>query len=476
MRWSEQDAPSGRGEGDEGGAAADLVLRGGVVRALDAAGSRAEALAVRGGRIAAVGDDATVSALIGAGTRVVELAGRAVLPGINDSHLHASWLGARWPRTVFGEADPGAAPQDPLVSNRAERREAILRAGRLLAQLGITSYTEPGIGPGEDDGDTGCFHSEAIGIYRELADRGELLQRVTLLELHGILDGPSDVETVLAGIRSRAAAAPEADPAWFAIPGVKIFGDLIPLTRQAWTARSYDDGGHGDLLVRGDTLEQRAERLAEMLRAAHAAGLQVGLHATGDRTIGLALDAFAAAAAEPGAPSVRELGHVVIHGDLATPEQLRRMGDLGVWLNAQPGIAARTGEWLASRMGEGVAAEAWDYGAALDAGVLVLSSDAPVLDFDWRRGVADADARVLASGGADAGDADARLLALLRAYTAVPAEQDRAAAWKGTIEPGKVADLVVLGRDPFAVGAAGLPEVPVELTVLDGRVVFERAG
>ncbi|WP_449280946.1 amidohydrolase [Leucobacter sp.] len=455
---------------------ADLVLRGGAVLVMDAAGGRAEAVAVQRGRIAAVGSDAEIASWIGEGTRVVELDGRAVLPGINDSHLHGAWLGARWPHTFFNAPDPEAAAgvSGTLAGTRAERRAAILRTGEMLAASGITSYTEPGIGPGEDDGETGCFHSEVIDVYRELAAEGALLQRVTLLALYGVLDGPSDVETVLRGIAERAAAAPEGDPTWFAVPGVKLFGDLIPLSRQAWTDRPYDDGTHGDLLVRGASIEQKAARLAEMIRAAHLAGLQIGLHATGDRTIQLALDAIAEAAAMPGAPAAGQPGHVIIHGDLATEAQVRRMAELGVWLNAQAGIAAATEGWLASMMGAETAASAWAYGAALDAGVLVLSSDAPVLGFDWRRGIADADSRIVRMGGAASPEAAReRLHGLLRAYTAVPAEQDRAGSWKGTVEAGKVADLVVLGRDPFDVGAAGLPEVPIELTVLDGRVVFE---
>lgn len=456
---------------------ADLVLRGGTVRVMDVAGSRAEAVAVSSGRIVAAGSDAEIEAWIGDGTRVIDLRGRAVLPGINDSHLHAAWLGARWPHTFFGAPDPEAAAQvsGTLAADRAARRAAILRAGRMLAELGITSYTEPGIGPGEDDGETGCFGSEVLDVYRELAASGELLQRVTMLALYGVLDGPCDVETVLAGVRDRAAADPEADSEWLNVPGIKLFGDLIPLSRQAWTERAYDDGTHGDLLVRGDSIEQRAERFAEMVRAAHAAGLQLGVHATGDRTIQLVLDAIAEAAAAPGAPTSRELGHVIIHGDLATPAQVRRMAEMGVWLNAQPGIAATTRDWLASMMGAEAADEAWQYREALDAGVLVLSSDAPILNFDWRQWIADADSRIVAmGGGVDAASARDRLHRLLRGYTAVPAAQDRAASWKGTVEAGKVADLVVLDRDPFEAGAAGLPSVAVDLTVLDGRVVFER--
>ena len=459
-------------------AVADLVLRGGAVHVLDAAGARAEAVAVVGGRIARVGSESEIEGWIGERTRVVELRGRAVIPGINDSHLHAAWLGARWPHTFFGAADPEAASRvsGALVTSREERRAAILRAGSLLAELGITSYTEPGIGPGEDEGETGCFTSDVLEAYRELAAEGALRQRVTMLALYGILDGPSELGVVLAGIAERAEAPAEPDPRWLNLTGVKIFGDLIPMTRQAWTEHSYDDGSHGALLVEGDSIEDRAANLAAMVRATHLAGLQLGVHATGDRTIQLVLDALAAAEAEAGpeAGSVRELAHYVIHGDLATEAQLRRMGELGVRLNTQSGIAALTADWLAGVLGA-AAAEAWRIETALDAGVLVLSSDSPVLGFDWRRGIADAEARIVHAGGADdEASKRRRLHGLLRAYTAVAAEQDRAAAWKGTVEAGKAADLLVLARDPYEVGAAGLPEVEVDLTVLDGRVVFER--
>lgn len=455
------------------GTHAELVLRGGPVLVMNAAGDRAEAVAVSGGRIIAVGTEADVAPLVGDATRVIELDGRAVLPGINDSHLHATWLGARWPHTFFGGHVDGAQVEGVLAGDRAARRSAILRAGELLAGFGITSLTEPGIGPGEDHGETGCFGGEVIDIYRELAEAGELRQRVTLLGLYGILDGPSRLDVVAAGIAELVDAQGGSDPEWLRIAGIKIFGDLIPLSKHAWTSRPYDDGTHGGLLVEGETLEAQAEALREMVRAGHRAGLQVGVHATGDRTIQAVLDAVASAADEPGAAHPRDLGHYVIHGDLATPEQIARIAELGMWFNSQPGIAVATADWMAGVLGGDAAP--WPYADALAAGVLVLSSDAPILAPDWRRTVAAAEAWILRGGAsAEPDEASARLHALLRAHTAVPAEQDRAADWKGTVETGKVADLVVLAQDPFMVGAAGLPDVEIDLTVLDGNVVFER--
>ncbi len=483
------------------GADADVVLRGGVVHALDSAQTTGEAVAIRAGRILRVGSAAEVEATIGRGTRVIDLDGRAVLPGVNDSHLHATWLGAMWPRTVFGgdaegsgttgggaeggdapsagyagdagsEPVAGSDPHDtsdaaPLVSTREERRAAILRAGRLIASLGITSYTEPGLGPGEDGGATGCFGQDVTDAYVELEAEGALTARVTVLALFGVLDGPSSLSAVLDGLR--ALRRETVRPQRLRVAGVKVFADGIPPMLQAWTRHRYPDGSQGGLLVEGRDAGERAENLRAMILEANRLGLQVGVHATGDRTIDAVVDAVAEALEQ--VPT--ELRHYVIHGDLVTSAALARMAALGMGLNVQSGIAARTAPWLAGVLGDDVAASAWPIAAAQAAGVSVsLSSDAPILTPDWRQGIADADAWM---GAPAPGDERARMRALLHAYTTAPARQDGAESWKGSLEPGKVADLLVLGADPLRLAPAELPAVPVDLTVVDGAVVYDRA-
>lgn len=468
--------------------APDLVLVGGTVHRFDGA-PPATALAASAGRIVAVGTDDEVLDMVAPTTRVIDLAGRVVIPGINDSHLHATWLGQMWPGTLMGGMPGGAPlfaeePRDvgidglgsevapegapsmvPPLRTAGERRAAILRAAGLALSMGITSWTEPGLGAGENDGPTGVFGDSTIDQYRALAAAGELPIRVTVLSLFGLVDGPSTWEAFESGLASLDHSTPDASFLDFA--GVKIFADGIPPMHAAYTDRVYTSGARPDLLVAGADPADRERNLRRMVVAGHRAGLQVAVHATGDRAIEVFLDAVEAAQAERD----DDLGHYVIHGDMVRPDQLARMASLGVGYNTQAGIATRTAPMVDAALGAGAAQAFWPLGAALEAGVsLRLSSDAPVLSPDWRVQVAAADAWM-----GPAVDWRARMAALLAAYTVAAAEQDGASEWKGTITPGKVADLTVLDADPFELAPAELPGVAVEMTIVDGRIAFDRA-
>ncbi|MFE6995518.1 amidohydrolase [Microbacterium sp. NPDC057659] len=447
----------------ENGLTADLVLRGGRVHVLDIEDTRATAVAVTDGRIVAVGEDTDIAPLIGAATEVVELDGRAVLPGINDAHLHASWLGALWPRTVFGA--PHEPTTEPLSTTREQRRAALLRAAEVMSSLGITSYTEPGIGPGEDDGPTGCFGSEVLEVYRELAAKGALRQRVTLLLLFGLLDGTARTADVLDGIT--AADTTTADPRSLRIAGLKVFADGIPPMRGAYIHGTYVDGGHGELLLDGADDEERERRLHEIVRAAQRAGLQIAVHATGDRSIDVFVHAVGLAQDEHPA----DLRHYLVHADLLRDETIPALVRQGMGATLQAGIAEFTAEWAGSAFAGDDGPAMWPLAHLIRAGApFTLSSDAPVMAPDWRAELAAAD-RLLGA----ASDPVARLHDLLRRVTAVPAWQDHAEDWKGTVEVGKVADLVILSEDPDDVGAQGLPDIRIERTYLGGTVVFDAA-
>ncbi|MFF5839967.1 amidohydrolase [Streptomyces massasporeus] len=558
-----------------------LVLTGGQVLTVDAGFSVAEGVAVRGRDILAVGSDTEMRALAGPGTRIVELGGRTVLPGINDSHLHGAaygmtkppfaldvghpavrsladiaaavgraaagapageWIiGLGWDAGYLAEclADPGrfphrrdldaVAPDHPVcltdfsshmvwVNSEALRRcgidadtpappggvidrdpdgrpTGILResAGRLVqAELpaptpaqrrraiqgvirelhsrGITSYTEPGLGPGGAGSLFGGLSTDNWTAYADLAASGELQARVSVLLLPAPMGGcADDVRKGLAELRR-----PEsADPRLLRAIGVKIFADGVPPNRTAWMSEPYPDGGHGALCVHGDTPALQVHELREMIRLGHEAGFQLGVHVTGDRAIDLVVDAFLAANTAAPRPDAR---HYVIHGDFISPGSLAKLAAHGYGVNMNPAIKWTISDLMDEVVGPERSAYQWPVRSALDAGVRVCaSSDAPITEPDWRQGVASMMLRESKASGRPSGPEQCVPLAdALRAYTSTAAWQDFADDWKGTLEPGRAADLCVLDRPLLDLDPHEITEVRVDLTVFDGRVVFER--
>ncbi|GAB2980854.1 amidohydrolase [Streptomyces pseudoechinosporeus] len=557
-----------------------LILTGGRVLTVDADFTVAEAVAVCGREITAVGTAAEIAALAGPSTRVVDLVGRTVLPGINDSHLHGAayamtkppfaidvghpavrsiaeitevvrkaaeaagpgeWvIGLGWDPGYLAEclAEPGrlpsrsdldrAAPENPVcltdfsshmvwansaalrtagvdratepppggVIDRdpdgeptgilreaaqrfvqallpsptvAQRREAIRSLVSDLHARGITSYTEPGLGTGGSDTLFGGLSADNLTAYAELTAEGALRARVSVLLLPAAMGGSAaDVRKGLDELR----VPPSADERRLRVIGVKIFGDGVPPNRTAWMSEPYPEGGHGALCVHGGTPALQADELREMIRIAHEAGYQLGVHVTGDRAIDTVVDAFAAANEAAPRPDAR---HYVIHGDFISPESLAELAAHGYGVNMNPGIKWTISDLMDEIVGETRSAYQWPVRSAVQAGVAVCaSSDAPITEPDWRQGVAGMLLRESkASGRRSGADQCVGLADALRAYTINPARQDFAEDWKGSIEPGKVADLVVLDRDLTATDPHDITSVGIDLTVFDGEIVHE---
>ena len=558
---------------------AELAFIDGEVFTVDDDFTVTEAVAIADGKVLAVGSTADVRELIGPATRVVSLAGRAVLPGINDSHLHGCALGASLPprqldvsfpavRSIAGikrlvaeeaqrrppgepilgigwdtgylaecRADPRrqptrwdldeAAPAHPVflqdfsahaswvstawlqragvtgeetpppggVIPRDERgvlglflegaqglvqraippldaaavRECIATTIGYLHRLGITSYTEPGLGLGGDQLMRGAVGSVVFDTYERLARSGELACRLTVLWLPCSMTGSAaEMRRHLADLRLPA----DVDPRIMRLAGAKIFGDGIPPNKTAWMYEEYAGGATGSLCVHGDSHEERAIELAEMIRLAHEAGLQVGVHVTGDAAIDTVVAAFAKANARS---ARRDARHYVIHGDFTTPPALQRLAAGGFGLNMNPAIKWTISDLMDDMLGEQRSAWQWPVASALAAGVRVAaSSDAPVVRPDWRRGVSAMMLRESKATGRVSGpDQVVGLANAIRAYTAVPAWQDFAEDWKGTLQPGRAADRCVLGGSLRKASPRDIPDIPVDMTVFDGRVVHD---
>ncbi|WP_380282708.1 amidohydrolase [Kitasatospora purpeofusca] len=559
---------------------ADLVLVDGDVLTVDAGFRTAQALAVRDGVITAVGSTAAVLAHAGPATEVVNLRGRTVLPGINDSHLHGhawglnrpplaldlnfpvvrsiadvvaavaaaaraaapgEWIvGRGWDTGYLAECLDGsrampdradldaAAPDNPVcltdfsdhiawVNSAAlqaagigpgtepppggtidadpaghptgilreaaqgavqahiprpdehRRRAAITGAIAALHALGTTSYTEPGLGPGGESIMAGAMGSGALHTYLELARSGDLRARVSLLLLPAPMGG--GLADVRSGLAELAGISLEGvDPRRFNLLGVKLFADGVPPHRTAWMHDAYEGGGHGALCVHGSGPAVQAVELAAMIRAVHVAGHQLGVHVTGDRAIDTVTEAFAAAQrAHPRA----DARHYLIHGDFATPRSLALLAEHGYGVNMNPAIKWTISDLMDEVVGAERSGRMWPVRSALTAGVrLCASSDAPITEPDWRRGVASMLLRESKATGRTSGPQErVGLPEAVRAYTSAPAVQDFAEHWKGSLEPGKVADLCVLGGRLADTSPHDLPDLPIDLTLFDGQVV-----
>ena len=524
-------------------AVADLVLVNGDVLTMDPLRPRADGVAVVGDKIEAVGDAAEIKAWIGPHTRVVDLAGRAVSPGLVDGHCHlyelgrfldqidlrgaatpeevaarvkaaakgrgaGEWIRGRgwdqnlWPTKTFptrallddipqpvaleridghaywmngaalramklGPTDPPfgkivrdargeptgiLVDLDPLVEKAAPvdppdvRRRQILHAAEVALAAGITGIHEMGI----DD--------VTIGVYRQLAAEGKLPLRVwALLRATELIDE----------LPRRRAERDPTGTAFFVLGGVKLFADGALGSRGALLLEPYaDDPGNRGLEV---TSREALERGA---RNAKAGGWQLAVHAIGDRANRNVLDAFEAAGVGPNDRFRVE------HAQILSLADIPRFAKLGVIASMQPTHATSDMPWAEARVGRARLAGAYAWRSLLDAkAVVVGGSDFPVEEVPIRNGIAAAVSRQDRTGKPEGGWLPEQRVTLdeaLRMFTVAPAFASFQEARRGRIVPGFVADLTVFDRALFP-DAAALYATEVDLTIVGGRVAYERS-
>ena len=328
-----------------------------------------------------------------------------------------------------------------------------LRAGLALANRhGIVSIVEASAGP------------DLLDAYAALDRSGELSVRV-LASLHVDTGRGTSEAARLAGLRRRYAGARlEATAA-------KIFADGVMEPHTAALLEPYVDrpGDRGRPLLEPEAFDGLAVALDR-------AGFQIHVHAIGDRAVRMSLDAFEAAGRANG---FRDMRHHIAHLELVDPDDIPRFRKLGaaanfqaLWAYADPYITELTLPIL------GPARSRWLYpiaSVAATGAVIAGGSDWSVSSLNPLEAIEVA----LTRRGPDDPPGEpwipeerVDLETMLRAYTVSGAWLAREEGSRGTLEPGKAADLVVLDRDPFAVTPDGISEIRVLLTLLDGREVF----
>lgn len=527
-----------------------LALVDGRVWTGDHARPWAEAIAVSGERIVAVGSSAEIRALVGPGRRVVELGGRLVVPGFMDSHTHfigggfgllsvdlryasspqeftrlvaeharklppgrwmtgGDWDHERWPGAPLPRRDwiDSVTSDRPVFITRLDGHMALANSVA-LHEAGVTRETrdppggtivrDPRTGeptgilkdnamglvrrhippPGPEEQDealrAALGHAARVGVtgihdmgswrdyevYRRFHDRGELTVRVYLI-------------TPLADWRRLAEEVQRAGrgDAWLRIGALKGYVDgSLGSSTALFTEPYTEDPRNYGLLV------NPVDSLRRWIFDADSAGLQIAIHAIGDRANHLLLDLYEDLIESRGA-SDRRLR--VEHAQHLLPDDIARFGKLGVIASMQPYHAIDDGRWAEKRIGPERIRTTYAFRTLLDTGArLAFGSDWNVAPLNPLEGIYAAVTRRTLDDKNPGGWVPEQKIAVedaLRAYTMGVAYAAFLENELGSLMPGKLADLVVLERDLFAIDPAEIRDVHVELTVAGGKVVYERA-
>jgi hypothetical protein len=217
------------------------------------------------------------------------------------------------------------------------------------------------------------------------------------------------------------------------------------------------------------------DELRAQIRRADAAGLQVAVHAIGDRANAEILDLYEEL--ERDRPR-RDRRYRVEHAQHLRPADVERFARLGVIPSMQPYHAVDDGRWAERRIGPERARTTYAFRSLFDAGARpAFGSDWTVAPLDPLLGVHAAVTRATLDGAHPGGWIPAERLDVERAllgYTANAARAGFAEKRVGTLEPGALADLVVIDGDPFEVAPSELGNLRVDRTIVGGRTVWSR--
>ncbi|MBE0665842.1 MAG: amidohydrolase family protein, partial [Candidatus Aminicenantes bacterium] len=300
--------------------------------------------------------------------------------------------------------------------------------------------------------------AEDLAIYQELLRKGELGVRINAWRG---ADGWTDFSHL--GIQA-AYGGP-----FLRLGTVKLFVDGSMGAGTALFFEPYAD----DPSTCGLPIHSQFE-LNDLVRNADRVGLQIAAHAIGDKANAWIINAFAKARAANG---VRDSRHRVEHSQVVRADDVARFRELGVIASIQPSHCIDDMRWAEKRIGARVR-DAYRFASFLDNGVrLAFGTDWDVEPLDPRLGLYAAVSRELPGGGPAGGWHPAEKLSLAQAiemYTLGSAYAEFQEKRKGSVTPGKFADLVVMEKNLFEISQKEILITPVAMTVLAGRIIFKK--
>ena len=260
---------------------------------------------------------------------------------------------------------------------------------------------------------------------------------------------------------------------WLRIGGVKGYVDGSLGSSTALFYEPYSDDPKTSGVYAGEAIP--LAKLESRVAAADAAGLQVEVHAIGDRANAELLDVFERVAKKNG-PKDRRFR--IEHAQHLRPADVARFGKLNVIASMQPYHAIDDGRWAEKRIGLERCRTTYAFRSLLDAGALLaFGSDWDVAPLSPISGIDAAVNRRTTDGLHPRGWIPEQRIGVeeaLRAYTSAAARAAFAEKEKGSLAVGKLADFVVLSRDLLADGPDDIPATRVDATVVGGRVVYSR--
>jgi hypothetical protein len=530
--------------------AATLVITNAAIYTVDKEHPKAEAVAVIGDRIVAVGSSAEIDLWRGPATKVIDARGKLLLPGFNDAHVHfisggaqldqvnlrdatspqefarriaaqvkktpkGEWiLGGRWDETKWANPElPTKEVVDPVTGDTpifVERYDGHLSLANSAAMrlVGINARTPdvPGgvIVRDASGNPTGIFkdaaqelinkaippmsherrmraarraleHAASLGVtsvqhmnpefadvavYSEIAEKGELTTRMYAVPMETDWHDLAKV-----GIRRSWGST------YLRLGAVKGYADGSLGSRTAYMFEPFaDDPGNRGLL--SDEMHPPSA-MRDRLMQADAAGLQLRVHAIGDRAISMTLDIFSDIEKEHGYHDQR---FAIEHAQHMAEKDFERFAALHVIASMQPYHAIDDGRWAEKRLGRQRARYSYAWRNFLDHGVtLAFGTDWPVAPLNPILGIYAAVTRATLDGKNPDGwipEEKITLSEAVEAYTLGSAVAEFQENQKGSITPGKLADMVILSDNVFNLKADAIRNVKVETTIVGGKVVY----
>ena len=340
---------------------------------------------------------------------------------------------------------------------RAQRKQGFLLALEIAARNGITSIQDNSVRGGADD-DHGWVDFEIMG---ELRDEEALTVRVTeWLPFSAPLDWLEEKRKVGGTSDS-----------WLKTGALKGVADGSGGSLSAAMLEPFSNSPGNSGLLRSDP-----ETWKKMVQERDAAGFQVTIHAIGDRANRVALDAFQYALEVNRRKNAR---HRIEHSQFVHPDDIARFADLGVIASAQPCHLLSDLRWAPTILGPDREGEAYPWRSLMDSGAhIAFGTDYSVEPLNPFRGLYAAVARQFEDGsGPEGGWQPGERITIqqaIEAYTLGSAYAEFEEERKGTLTPGKFADLIVLSQDITAVTPPEILSTEVHLTMVGGRVVYEK--